>query len=268
MKMASNKKKWGNDLTKLLVSLYELQPVLYKINSPIYHNKVLRSKALESIKAELETVFKTTFTTDEILKKINNLRTQFLDAHRNHLKIGPSGAGAEDANTPTWWLYESLQFLTPYYKKDKGKSNLNNQAIPEIDENEFELESNTTDTDTFSAENLSEGVYTIDSGGILSPSSSTASIARVNSSLTHKDGQRSKQQRNNKRKRVSNATTLVSEAIEKIVNEESDLPADIASFCNYVGHELLTVKHKDVLTRCKREILSVIQRSQDIDNEY
>ncbi|KAF5297694.1 hypothetical protein FQA39_LY12025 [Lamprigera yunnana] len=174
MKMASNKKKWGNDLTKLLVSLYELQPVLYK-------------------------------------------------------------------------------FLTPYYKKDKGKSNLNNQAIPEIDENEFELESNTTDTDTFSAENLSEGVYTIDSGGILSPSSSTASIARVNSSLTHKDGQRSKQQRNNKRKRVSNATTLVSEAIEKIVNEESDLPADIASFCNYVGHELLTVKHKDVLTRCKRE---------------
>ncbi|KAF5277135.1 hypothetical protein FQA39_LY06373 [Lamprigera yunnana] len=251
MKMASNKKKWGNDLTKLLVSLYELQPVLYKINSPIYHNKVLRSKALESIKAELETVFKTTFTTDEILKKINNLRTQFLDAHRNHLKIGPSGAGAEDANTPTWWLYESLQFLTPYYKKDKGKSNLNNQAIPEIDENEFELESNTTDTDTFFAENLSEGVYTIDSGV-----------------LTHKDGQRSKQQRNNKRKRVSNATTLVSEAIEKIVNEESDLPADIASFCNYVGHELLTVKHKDVLTRCKREILSVIQRSQDIDNEY
>ncbi|KAF5291928.1 hypothetical protein FQA39_LY14160 [Lamprigera yunnana] len=220
MKMASNKKKWGNDLTKLLVSLYELQPVLYKINSPIYHNKVLRTEQ------------------------------------------------AEDANTPTWWLYESLQFLTPYYKKDKGKSNLNNQAIPEIDENEFELESNTTDTDTFSAENLSEGVYTIDSGGILSPSSSTASIARVNSSLTHKDGQRSKQQRNNKRKRVSNATTLVSEAIEKIVNEESDLPADIASFCNYVGHELLTVKHKDVLTRCKREILSVIQRSQDIDNEY
>ncbi|KAF5280807.1 hypothetical protein FQA39_LY17954 [Lamprigera yunnana] len=248
--MASNKKKWGNDLTKLLVSLYELQPVLYKINSPIYHNKVLRSKALESIKAELETVFKTTFTTDEILKKINNLRTQFLDAHRNHLKIGPSGAGAEDANTPTWWLYESLQFLTPYYKKDKGKSNLNNQAIPEIDENEFELESNTTDTDTvILCRNLSEGVYTIDSGGILSPSSSTASIARVNSSLTHKDGQRSKQQRNNKRKRVSNATTLVSEAIEKIVNEESDLPADIASFCNYVGHELLTVKHKDVLTR-------------------
>ncbi|KAF5299258.1 hypothetical protein FQA39_LY02431 [Lamprigera yunnana] len=206
--MASNKKKWGNDLTKLLVSLYEYNPFCI------------------------------------------------------------SGAGAEDANTPTWWLYESLQFLTPYYKKDKGKSNLNNQAIPEIDENEFELESNTTDTDTFSAENLSEGVYTIDSGGILSPSSSTASIARVNSSLTHKDGQRSKQQRNNKRKRVSNATTLVSEAIEKIVNEESDLPADIASFCNYVGHELLTVKHKDVLTSCKREILSVIQRSQDIDNEY
>ncbi|KAF5277386.1 hypothetical protein FQA39_LY06199 [Lamprigera yunnana] len=128
--MASNKKKWGNDLTKLLVSLYELQPVLYKVYKfSIYHNKVLRSKALESIKAELETVFKTTFTTDEILKKINNLRTQFLDTHRNHLKIG-----------------------------------LAEQAIPEIDENEFELESNTTDTDTFSAENLSEGVYTIDSG--------------------------------------------------------------------------------------------------------
>ncbi|KAF5305297.1 hypothetical protein FQA39_LY09262 [Lamprigera yunnana] len=246
MKMASNKKKWGNDLTKLLVSLYELQPVLYKINSPIYHNKVLRSKALESIKAELETVFKTTFTTDEILKKINNLRTQFLDAHRNHLKIGPSGAGAEDANTPTWWLYESLQFLTPYYKKDKGKSNLNNQAIPEIDENGLNW----------------RAIQLIQ----------ILSLPKIYlkgcTPLIVEDGQRSKQQRNNKRKRVSNATTLVSEAIEKIINEESDLPADIASFCNYVGHELLTVKHKDVLTRCKREILSVIQRSQDIDNEY
>ncbi|KAF5297466.1 hypothetical protein FQR65_LT19720 [Abscondita terminalis] len=25
---------------------------------------------------------------------------------------------------PTWWLYEPLQFLLPYCKKDKGKSNL------------------------------------------------------------------------------------------------------------------------------------------------
>lgn len=31
---------------------------------------------------------------------------------------------ADEVPQPTWWLYESLQFLLPYCKKDKGKSNL------------------------------------------------------------------------------------------------------------------------------------------------
>ncbi|KAB0804593.1 hypothetical protein PPYR_01563, partial [Photinus pyralis] len=90
-----------------------------------YHNKVLRLKALEAIKAQLESEFKVSLNTDEIMKKINNVRTQFLQVRREHKKIH-SGMGEDEVPTPTWWLHDQLQFLLPYCKKDASKSNLTN----------------------------------------------------------------------------------------------------------------------------------------------
>lgn len=70
-------------------------------------------------------MFKLNFSIEEVTKKINNIRSQFLEVNRtcNKKKL-PSGSGSDSVEPPTWWLYDSLQFLLPYCKKDKGNSNI------------------------------------------------------------------------------------------------------------------------------------------------
>lgn len=91
---------------------------------PAYHNNLLRHKALEVIKEDLQATFKEEFDLTDILKKINNIRSQFLEVLRKKNVQPPSGSGTEDFVRPSWWLYEHLSFLLPYTKKDKGESNL------------------------------------------------------------------------------------------------------------------------------------------------
>ncbi|KAK9738201.1 Alcohol dehydrogenase transcription factor Myb/SANT-like [Popillia japonica] len=168
-------KKWGADITKRLVLLYELQPVLYKQNLRSYHNQLLRHKALEAIKEDLQCTFKEQCSIEEILKKINNLRSQFLEVTKKKKVIPPSGSvippsgsGAEDCVKPNWWLYDSLTFLLPYTKKLKGESNLNvpssQKLLPNTQETTVEiidLEAVSTDDDQY--ENVTEVIVQTDS---------------------------------------------------------------------------------------------------------
>ncbi|KAK4885099.1 hypothetical protein RN001_001370 [Aquatica leii] len=62
------------------------------IDSPGYHNDLLRHKALEIIKDELEKTYKHSFSTDEILYTVTNLRTQFADNLRKIKKGVSSGS--------------------------------------------------------------------------------------------------------------------------------------------------------------------------------
>lgn len=82
----------------------------------------MRFNAIQQIRDELDKKFKVTFTESDVLKKINNLRSQFLDCLRKHKKTLPSGS--EGNARPVWWLYENMQFLLPYCSKDKGQSDL------------------------------------------------------------------------------------------------------------------------------------------------
>lgn len=132
-------KKWLPEIVKHLISLYELQPLLYNINSMAYHNKMSRNVAIETIANELQLRTKQKFTTEEVLKKINSLRTQFLNVERSKKKGEPSGSGS--TAKPAWWLYEHLQFLQPFTKKDRSDSNLLNRTT----ESSFLEESNLDD---------------------------------------------------------------------------------------------------------------------------
>jgi hypothetical protein len=61
-------------------------------------------------------------TTEIAKKKINNLRSQYLD-HLNKIKQSKSsGAATHDVYKPTWWLFEDMSFLNPHITQRKGKS--------------------------------------------------------------------------------------------------------------------------------------------------
>lgn len=127
-------RKWPADHTKRLIELYEVQPILYNIKSPQYHNKIARQTCLTTIQGSLEAYTKIKYSVEDIVKKISNIRTQFSLLYRDQKKTPPSGAGADELSKPNWYLYEALQFLIPYVKADQAKSNIVNSEEIEISE--------------------------------------------------------------------------------------------------------------------------------------
>ncbi|KAK9721115.1 RNase H-like domain found in reverse transcriptase [Popillia japonica] len=189
-------KKWEADITKRLVLLYELQLVLYK-------RKYL-------------------------LKKINNLRSQFLEVTKKKKVIPPSGSGAEDCVKPNWWLYDSLSFLLPYTKKDKGESNLNvlpsQILLPNTQETTVEicdLETISTDEDQY--ENVSEVIIQTDS---VSPVSFIADSESSHTKPFHSNSDnncKSTPKTKKRKKNDSSQSGVVEAAFVKALNELDDI---------------------------------------------
>ncbi|GLV34025.1 hypothetical protein CBL_05045 [Carabus blaptoides fortunei] len=212
---------------------------------------------------ELENAYKENFEVDEITKKINNLRTQFLEVEKNRKKIIPSGSGADAKNVPSWWLYNDLLFLLPFCKRDKGISNLQispeSSSPPEANVEEFdynwcsiaeEEEFNTSYVDMVEAD-----ITVPSTESLLSPSSVTDSERCTPT-----------QPRKKKRKRVeTEVDEAIAKAIERVGASPDKLPEDIQSFCDFVGHELLSIRNKKVLKQCKWEIQTIIHRKQEED---
>ncbi|KAI4469236.1 ubiquitin-conjugating enzyme e2 [Holotrichia oblita] len=247
--MTSNK-IWSPDLTKCMICLYELQPVLYKHTSPNYHNKIQRLKALETIKEELEQQFKIKLTTEDINKKINNIRTQFLEVYRNTKKQLPSGSSCDDTK-PSWWLYEDLLFLLPYCKKDKSNTNLSQLHTDKTGSQiiNFEMNDNSTD-EIFSDINIKEGEYTIESAKgmctLQRDITSPVSIASISSTVSEKKHVQGTPTRKQYKRKSDSLTNIVAEAVQNIANEKSDLPAEIDSFCTYNGDLCISILHPPV----------------------
>ncbi|KAK9692906.1 Alcohol dehydrogenase transcription factor Myb/SANT-like [Popillia japonica] len=63
-------RKWPADHTNRLIELYEVQPILYNIKSPQYHNKIARQTCLTTIQGSLEAYTKIKYSVEDIVKKI------------------------------------------------------------------------------------------------------------------------------------------------------------------------------------------------------
>lgn len=120
------------------MNLYEQQPCLYVIKSGNYHDKTLRDKALQNICQQFLEITGISLQPGIVKKKMNALRTQYVDLSNKVSKSKRSGMSTDDIYKPTWWLYEYLSFLKPHIMSRKGESSLQNISCISQEENELQ----------------------------------------------------------------------------------------------------------------------------------
>ncbi|KAK4887035.1 hypothetical protein RN001_003306 [Aquatica leii] len=193
------------------------------------------------IKDELTSTYKEEFSTDEILKKINNLRTQFCENYKKFQKQLPSGSGTSDDNKPSWWLYEHLMFLIPYIKKDKGVSNMCPAEPVTI------TTSQEVTADPEEMPNDAEGDYEIAEDGILSPACSINESSASTSTI----GSRTRRAKRVRKESGSDpvASAMVN-AIDSIIKQEMPsktyMHSDLKLFIDYVAAKMDKISNKKI----------------------
>lgn len=131
---------WKRSATEVLLKLYKEHPILYNMRHPKYYNKSERQMALNTIIDLLEDHRPGT-TTNDILKKIQTMRTQFGQ------ELGKVRRAQEKGGqyVPTVWWYSYLSFLRNHIKPRNGtlepvEDDTNNYQQEEEEEYEYETE--------------------------------------------------------------------------------------------------------------------------------
>ncbi|XP_011874896.1 PREDICTED: uncharacterized protein LOC105565918 [Vollenhovia emeryi] len=109
---------------KTLLMLYEQHPSLYVVKSADYHNRTKRENAYQQICQQYEEITKQPLSIEVAKKKINNLRSQYLDCVNKIKTSKSSGMSTNDIYKPTWWLFEDMKFLDPHIVQRKGESSI------------------------------------------------------------------------------------------------------------------------------------------------
>ncbi|XP_055543493.1 uncharacterized protein LOC129729039 [Wyeomyia smithii] len=148
--------EWKRPALEVLLKLYREHPILYDMRHSKYYNKTERQKALNTIIDMLEDHRPGT-TTNDILRKIQSMRTQF-GQELSKLKRKQSNG---QRYVPTVWWYNYLSFLKIHIKprsaveEDEIKLSISHQP------SEGEFESYTEESLDFDGE--SEIIYEIQS---------------------------------------------------------------------------------------------------------
>lgn len=103
--------EWKREAVEHLIELYRKQPVLYNMRHPRYYNKGSRNEAVCTILAEMHDI-RPESTTQDILRKIQTLRTQFGQEISKARRASKHGM----AYRPTAWWFKGLSFLQDHIK--------------------------------------------------------------------------------------------------------------------------------------------------------
>lgn len=115
---------FNKENVKILLMLYQQHPCLYVTKCAEYHNRMKRDQALQTICNQYNELTGQPLTHEIAKRKLNNLRSQYLD-HLNKIKQSKSSdASTDDIYKPTWWLFEDMNFLNPHITQRKGESSI------------------------------------------------------------------------------------------------------------------------------------------------
>lgn len=117
---------WKRSATEVLLKLYKEHPILYNMRHPKYYNKSERQMALNTIIDLLEDHRPGT-TTNDILKKIQTMRTQFGQELGKVRRAQDRGG----QYVPTVWWYSYLSFLKHHIRP-------RNAALETVDEDSYQ----------------------------------------------------------------------------------------------------------------------------------
>lgn len=118
--------EWTKCRTTKLIELFEQESVLWNVRSAHHKNSNSRVDALQRIAEALGS------KSDEIEKKLHNIRSQYLREKTKIEKSKKSGAGASDVYVPKWCYYSLLSFLSNSIEKLPHTSSLNLNLVSTI----------------------------------------------------------------------------------------------------------------------------------------
>lgn len=100
----TTKKTWCDTEIRLLIAKYEEHSLLWDVNSFDYRNRMKKQQILQDIAI--------IFNTDpsEILRKIHNLRSQFLQELKK-IKARKNSTGSDEFSYSTWPYFTALKFI-------------------------------------------------------------------------------------------------------------------------------------------------------------
>lgn len=119
------------DFLREFIELYKENTCLWKVKSKDYSNRQMKTAAYEILRRKLSEV-EAIATKENVVKKINSLRTCFRKEYRKVILSERSGAGFDDIYTPTLWYYELLLFLID---QDEPRASITN--VP--DDNQMQV---------------------------------------------------------------------------------------------------------------------------------
>ncbi|XP_046473765.2 uncharacterized protein [Neodiprion pinetum] len=119
--------RWSAEQITVLIDAYKEEPCLYATNTPNYHNKNLRTMALNRVNNAVLRL-RPASTTKECSNKFHNLRNQFNIEHSKVKSSLKSGTGTDDIYKPSLWYYEKLLFLDSYVIPRRNRTSLDSQV--------------------------------------------------------------------------------------------------------------------------------------------
>ena len=100
----ASKYDWKDEMVEMLINLWRTQDVSYVTNAN-YHIKEKRRSAIEKICTKMEESFvNPVLTYEDILKKINTLRSYYV-AERNNMENSKASGAATDSVYKSKWHY-------------------------------------------------------------------------------------------------------------------------------------------------------------------
>lgn len=124
---------WKRGATEVLLKLYKEHPILYNMRHPKYYNKNERQMALNTIIDLLEDHRPGTSTND-ILKKIQTMRTQFGQEYGKVKRAQDKGI----QYVPTVWWYNYLSFLRHHIRPRNARDPEPEQDQEQEDDNSYQ----------------------------------------------------------------------------------------------------------------------------------
>ncbi|KAF2901330.1 hypothetical protein ILUMI_04856 [Ignelater luminosus] len=128
--MAEEKKIWSDADIKILISLYEENPLLWDVRFSNYRNRNKKQETLKLIATKLNT------DSNEISRKLHNLGSQFMQEVKK-LKIKKSGSGTDEIFISTWPYFSALKFIQRSVDNSDTTDNLVNLLNQPMDDEQI-----------------------------------------------------------------------------------------------------------------------------------
>ncbi|KAK9703375.1 Alcohol dehydrogenase transcription factor Myb/SANT-like [Popillia japonica] len=219
-----------------------------------YKNKSKRRAALNSIALELNKSLCLNVDSDRIVKKINGLRTTFMQELNKIKKSKITGSSSEEIYIPTWWCYDLLLFLVNGKTLEKGESNLSNRtkyeaSLKALPNNVLSTEEEDEQEVMFDGTLTEFNNNNIDMESLGSPGRSSTPAPQFFQVAPPK-----KRKKENCSDEKTEFLRYSSAALKLIATKSQEID-HIAAFCQMLDKEMRLIKNEEKVRSLKKKII-------------